>query len=141
MLNTIIRRDKLVIWELITLVSQPSSSIRLDSRLGQIDGLVWSIWCGRLVWSGWCGRSENFLSRYIKRNYKILQIRIIINKHTIRILCNHYILLFKEFNSESIVTSLYEFSNRKSTPRPGIEPGPPGWKPGILTPRPSGTCS
>ena len=27
----------------------------------------------------------------------------------------------------------------KSTPRPGIEPGPPGWKPGILTPRPSGT--
>ena len=29
--------------------------------------------------------------------------------------------------------------NGKSTPRPGIEPGPPGWKPGILTPRPSGT--
>ena len=27
----------------------------------------------------------------------------------------------------------------KNTPRPGIEPGPPGWKPGILTPRPSGT--
>ena len=29
----------------------------------------------------------------------------------------------------------------KNTPRPGIEPGPPGWKPGILTPRPSGTDS
>ena len=27
----------------------------------------------------------------------------------------------------------------KNAPRPGIEPGPPGWKPGILTPRPSGT--
>ena len=26
----------------------------------------------------------------------------------------------------------------KESPRPGIEPGPPGWKPGILTPRPSG---
>ena len=26
----------------------------------------------------------------------------------------------------------------KKSPRPGIEPGPPGWKPGILTPRPSG---
>ena len=30
--------------------------------------------------------------------------------------------------------------NQKDAPRPGIEPGPPGWKPGILTPRPSGTC-
>ena len=27
----------------------------------------------------------------------------------------------------------------EKSPRPGIEPGPPGWKPGILTPRPSGT--
>ena len=26
----------------------------------------------------------------------------------------------------------------QKSPRPGIEPGPPGWKPGILTPRPSG---
>ena len=31
--------------------------------------------------------------------------------------------------------------NAKNSPRPGIEPGPPGWKPGILTPRPSGTDS
>ena len=34
---------------------------------------------------------------------------------------------------------LFPFSEEKGAPRPGIEPGPPGWKPGILTPRPSGT--
>ena len=29
---------------------------------------------------------------------------------------------------------------KKNPPNPGIEPGPPGWKPGILTTRPIGTC-
>ena len=33
----------------------------------------------------------------------------------------------------------WNLKSQKNTPRPGIEPGPPGWKPGILTPRPSGT--
>ena len=36
-----------------------------------------------------------------------------------------------------VLIKLKSFFN-KSSPRPGIEPGPPGWKPGILTPRPSG---
>ena len=29
---------------------------------------------------------------------------------------------------------------KKLLPTPGIEPGPPGWKPGILTTRPNGTA-
>ena len=28
--------------------------------------------------------------------------------------------------------------NKKDSPTPGIEPGPPGWKPGILAIRPCG---
>ena len=39
------------------------------------------------------------------------------------------------------IVSQSEFERSKNSPRPGIEPGPPGWKPGILTPRPSGTYS
>ena len=31
--------------------------------------------------------------------------------------------------------------NWPAVPIPGVEPGPPGWKPGILTARPYGTCS
>ena len=30
-------------------------------------------------------------------------------------------------------------NSKKNPPNPGIEPGPPGWKPGILTTRPIGT--
>ena len=29
---------------------------------------------------------------------------------------------------------------KRLVPIPGVEPGPPGWKPGILTARPYGTC-
>ena len=31
-------------------------------------------------------------------------------------------------------------NNKKCVPAPGIEPGPPGWKPGILTTRPRRRC-
>ena len=57
------------------------------------------------------------------------------------IICHH----MNWFSFKSIVLNFFSPSSLitrgyKNSPRPGIEPGPPGWKPGILTPRPSGTC-
>ena len=43
------------------------------------------------------------------------------------------------FITESKILESEILESLKNAPRPGIEPGPPGWKPGILTPRPSGT--
>ena len=40
--------------------------------------------------------------------------------------------------SSTVFVNWSKVGNQKNAPRPGIEPGPPGWKPGILTPRPSG---
>ena len=47
----------------------------------------------------------------------------------------HFVFLNTCKSNQKIV---FDYISKSETPTPGIEPGPPGWKPGILAIRPRG---
>ena len=49
----------------------------------------------------------------------------------------HFILYFST-HASLIKKIVFDYITKNESPTPGIEPGPPGWKPGILAIRPRG---
>ncbi len=48
----------------------------------------------------------------------------------------HFYVVSQNCNNKTNKKKIYDEKYGKKIPIPGIEPGPPGWEPGILTTRP-----